>query len=122
MDKKGIAIWITLHIVRFITWLINIAGGCFWFFKRDFEKIGGFDEEHLTFEDVFFAKKLKYHGKATGRKFVILQKNYITTSARKIDKFGGWHFFIRPWLLWKYIKGNNREIADKYWYDFHDGT
>ena len=117
LDRKGVGIWLTQLVVRMLTWMLNVAGGCFWFYRRDFERIGGFNENLLIFEDVDFAKRLKMLGKSEKKKFKILQKNYIVTSARKIGQFGGWHFILRPWLIREGFKGTNREIADKYWYE-----
>lgn len=117
-DKKGVGIWLTQLIVRILTWAINVAGGCFWLYRRDFERVGGFNEKLLIFEDVDFARRLKELGKSENKKFKVMQKNYIVTSARKVEKFSSRHFILRPWLILEGFKGTNREIADKYWYDF----
>jgi glycosyltransferase involved in cell wall biosynthesis len=98
----------------------RISAGLFFFRKDDFNAIGGFDEKLFSAEDIDFAKRLRAHGKATGRKYRHLLKAHITTSCRKFDRFGDWHFVLRPWLFWRLLKGKDQAAANQVWYDFND--
>jgi glycosyltransferase involved in cell wall biosynthesis len=96
----------------------GISGGLFFCRREDFAAIGGFDEQLSSVEDIDFAKRLKAHGRRTGRTFRTLLRASIITSCRKFDRFGDWYFVLRPWLTWSLLKGRNQAAADKVWYDF----
>jgi glycosyltransferase involved in cell wall biosynthesis len=94
----------------------RISGICFWLYKEHFMAVGGFDEERLMFEDVEFARRLKRYGKKRGKRFGTLVRAHVTTSSRKFNRFGDWHFVLRPWVLYAALRGKDRATADKYWY------
>ena len=62
-----------------------LSGGMFWFYKTDFDRIGGFDESLLSLEDLDFAIRLKQLGDTRNQKYGTLKKSYIVTSSRKFD-------------------------------------
>lgn len=98
---------------------LGLSFGMYWFRKSDFDAIGGFDEKRHIAEDVDFLKRLKSHGQKTGRRHKIISTESITTSCRKFDKFGDWHFvriFGNPCRVRQAISGNDREYLDKNWY------
>jgi hypothetical protein len=95
----------------------------FWFLKNDFKAINGFNENLFVFEDADFGQRLKKYGKKVGKRFIQLPRASITTSSRKFDRFGDWAFLKLiskdyPRLK-KSIKGEDKEFASKYWYDFN---
>ncbi len=95
----------------------GVSFGMFWFRKRDFEEIGGFDEAFVSVEDVDFARRLKAHGRRTGRKWGTLWRAVLITSCRKFDQFGDWYLFRNPSFVRKVFRGDDREAADHFWYD-----
>ncbi|MCB0331167.1 MAG: glycosyltransferase [Bdellovibrionales bacterium] len=96
----------------------GISAGFFFFRRKDFDAIYGFNEELVSVEDIDFAKRLRDFGKRDGRRFVTLWRTYITTSTRKFDRFGDWYFLLRPHLLMKLFRGNDTKAANEVWYDF----
>ena len=46
----------------------RISGGLFWCWRKDFQAIGGFDEDFVSVEDMAFAKRLKAYGKRQGKR------------------------------------------------------
>lgn len=99
---------------------LGLSFGMYWFRKSDFDAIGGFDEKRHIAEDVDFLKRIKLHGKKTGRRHKIISVESITTSCRKFDEFGDWHFvriFGNPFRVRQAITGNDREYLDKNWYE-----
>jgi glycosyltransferase involved in cell wall biosynthesis len=94
----------------------GVSAGLFWFFKKDFEAIGGFDENRVSAEDLDFALRLRRHGKSRGLKFGTLCRGYIWTSCRKFDIFGDWHLLLSPRLVHRLLRGNHRPSADAYYY------
>ena len=95
----------------------GVSFGLFWFFKRDFEEIGGFDSRFVSVEDVDFAQRLKKHGRRSGRSWGTLVTTPLITSCRKFDQFGDWYLFKNPAFVRRVFQGNDRKTADKFWYD-----
>lgn len=97
----------------------GLSFGMYWFKKSDFDATGGFDEKLHIAEDVDFLRRLKSYGRKNGRRHTIISNESITTSCRKFDEFGDWHFirlFWNPWKVKRAILGQEREYLDKNWY------
>lgn len=61
------------------------AAGCFMFCQREiFESFGGFDEDYLAIEELFFSRSVSQKGR-----FSILRQPVIT-SARKLEAYSTW--------------------------------
>lgn len=117
MERLSLGILLTmLMCLPFLLWF-RISGGCFWLKKSDFERMGGFNENYVTFEDVEFARRLKAFGKRQRKRFKVLFNASITTSSRKFDQIGDWYIVKRPWMILELLKGDNRELANRFWYD-----
>lgn len=97
--------------------LSGVSFGIFWCPAADFRAIGGFDARFVSVEDVDFARRLKAHGRGTGRKWGTLWKAPLVTSCRKFDQFGDWYLFRNPAFVRKIFRGDNQQAADKFWYD-----
>lgn len=95
----------------------GVSFGLFWFWKRDFEVIGGFDTRFVSVEDVDFAQRLKAHGRKSGRSWGTLLRTPLVTSCRKFDQFGDWYLFMNPAFVHKVFRGDDRQAADRFWYD-----
>lgn len=95
----------------------GVSFGLFWFKRRDFDEIGGFDPRLVSVEDVDFAQRLKKHGRKSGRSWGTLIKSPLTTSCRKFDQFGDWYLFRNPGFVRKVFRGDDRTAADRFWYD-----
>jgi glycosyltransferase involved in cell wall biosynthesis len=97
--------------------LTGVSFGLFWCHRHDFEAIGGFDARYISVEDVDFARRLKAHGRASGRRWGTLLRAPLVTSCRKFDQFGDWYLFRNPGFVRKVFRGDDREAADRFWYD-----
>jgi len=64
-----------------------------------------------------FAVRLKRHGKNKGKRFKTINSAFIVTSCRKWDMFGDWYVLKNAHFIKNAFRGNNREIADKWWYE-----
>ena len=93
------------------------SAGCIWCFRSDFNAIGGFDENRLSFEDIDFVVRLKRHARNQGKHLKFLFRAYIETSCRKFDRLGDWYLVKRPLLLLSLLKGTNPKAADLLWYE-----
>ena len=94
-----------------------LSGGMFWFFRRDFDEIGGFDESLASLEDMDFAVRLNRLGVSRGKKFGTLKRSRIVTSSRKFDTFGDWYLIRNRKLTKRIFTGRDREAADAFYYD-----
>lgn len=95
----------------------GVSFGLFWFRRQDFEAIGGFDEAFVSVEDVDFARRLKAHGRKSGRSWGTLVRAPLVTSCRKFDLFGDWYLFRNPAFVRRVFRGDDRKAADRFWYD-----
>jgi glycosyltransferase involved in cell wall biosynthesis len=105
-----------LMLLGIILWH-RISGGLFWCWRKDFEAVGGFDEDFVSVEDMAFAKRLKSHGKQQGKRFKTITKAHIVTSCRKFDLFGDWYLVTNPRFVWRIFTGRSRADADRFYYD-----
>lgn len=94
-----------------------VSYGQFWFWRRDFEAIGGFNPEFVSVEDVDFAQRLKAHGRSTDRRWSTLVRTPLVTSCRKFDQFGDWYLVRNPGFVRRLFRGDDRKAADRFWYD-----
>ena len=100
-------------------YILGLSFGMYWFRKDDFDAIGGFDKKRHIAEDVDFLRRLKRYGRKSGRRHTIISRESITTSCRKFDEFGDWHFvriFSNPCLVKRAIFGNEKDYLDRNWY------
>jgi glycosyltransferase involved in cell wall biosynthesis len=117
-ERYSLGILLTGLALSPFVFVAGLAAGMFWFRRKDFEAIRGFDESYVSVEDIDFARRLKREGRRTGRRFMMLWKARIVTSCRKFDTFGDWYFLTNPMRIWGLLRGRNQELADKVWYDF----
>ena len=95
----------------------TLSGGMFWFYKRDFEALGGFDESLVSVEDMDFAVRLNKLGRSRGQKYGTLKHSHILTSSRKFDEFGDWYLIRNRKLTRRIFTGRDRQAADEFYYD-----
>lgn len=121
-ERWSLGIFLTgaLLIFPLSLWHGLISAGLFYCRREDFWAIGGFNENMYSAEDVDFAKRLKAYGKTRGQKFSTIFTSYLVTSCRKFDRFGDWYFIKNPIKTLNLLKGQDRETANLYWYDFGD--
>lgn len=81
-------VWTVLS--RVVRW----AAGSFIFCDAEaFRTIGGFNTELFASEEIDLSKRLKKLAKQRGKKFVILRRHPMITSARKLSLYSGTEYF-----------------------------
>jgi glycosyltransferase involved in cell wall biosynthesis len=121
-ERTSPGIRATIAMMEVTTFLAGVSGAMFWCRRTDYEAIGGFDERRLLGEDIDFARRLRAHGRRTGRRFTKLCSAPLIISTRKFDRFGDWHMFAMALQL-KQIRaayrGADSAWADRYFFDFN---
>jgi glycosyltransferase involved in cell wall biosynthesis len=119
-ERHSLGIDTTIAIVRLSMLLSGLGGAMFWCRRGDFEAIKGFNESLVMAEDLDFARRLREHGRHSGRRFVNLRSAPVITSCRKFDQFGDWHMFgmlRRMGEVRASMTGDDRRFVDRYFYD-----
>jgi len=116
-EKINLSVILTIILYSIILfrdfYLKRLTVGLFWCFKKDFDKIGGFNENLISAEDLDFARRLKRYGKKQGKRYG--RVDYITTSNRK---FGDWYYIRNIKTLLKVKNGKDEEAAQKIYYNY----
>ena len=87
--------------------------------RRDFEAIGGYDDERFFGEDVQLLVDLARYGRRQGRRLARGTEARAIWSTRKFDQFGDWHYFTAPFRLpWRALVRRSaiNAFARRYWY------
>ena len=74
------------------------AGSFFWVRRTAFDAVGGFPEARYAGEEIGLADALKAYGKPRGQRLLVLRET-IPTSPRKLDWYGGWSVSAQMLLL-----------------------
>ena len=122
-ERWSLGIRATYAVVAVTLLLTRLGGGLFWCLRSDFEAVDGFDESMLLAEDLDFARRLRAHGKRTGRRFTTMRAAPIVVSCRKFDRFGDWHMFAMAFHVREIravIKGADTAWVDRYFFDFNE--
>jgi glycosyltransferase involved in cell wall biosynthesis len=116
-ERWSLGIFVTVLLLAVLLSWRRVSGGLFWCLRKDFEAIGGFNENLVSLEDLDFAKRLKAYGKRHGKRFTTIKKAQIVTSCRKWDIFGDWYLLTNPRLVRRILRGESQEDADHFYYD-----
>ena len=116
-ERWSLGIFVTVLLLAVLLLWRRVSGGLFWCLRKDFEAIGGFNENLVSLEDLDFAKRLKAYGKSKGKRFTTIEKAHIITSCRKFDMFGDWYLLTNPRLVRRLLRGKSQEEADHFYYD-----
>ena len=104
MDSDSMSMAMLSLIWTTVSRLSKWAAGSFIFCEtRIFREIGGFSHEMFAAEEIDLSKRLKKIARRDGRTMVILTRNRLLTSARKMHLYSGrehlrliWRALLRP--------------------------
>jgi glycosyltransferase involved in cell wall biosynthesis len=116
-ERWSLGIFVTVMLLAVLLFWKRVSGGLFWCLRKDFEAIGGFNENLVSLEDLDFARRLKTYGKGHGKSFMTIRKAHIVTSCRKWDTFGDWYLLLNPRLVRRLLRGESQEEADHFYYN-----
>jgi glycosyltransferase involved in cell wall biosynthesis len=117
LDTRGARA--ALGIWHFISTRCRYAAGSFLFVRTPaFRESGGFDPAFFAGEELFLSKKLKALAQRDRQEFVILTKNPMPTSPRKLQMHHPWQHLA--WMLKTILTGGRtlkRRESCGIWYD-----
>jgi glycosyltransferase involved in cell wall biosynthesis len=116
-ERWSLGIMVIVLLLEILLRWRRVSGGLFWCLRKDFEAIGGFNENLVSLEDLDFAQRLKAYGKSKAIRFTTIRKAYIITSCRKFDEFGDWYLLMNPRLVQRILKGKSQDDANHFYYD-----
>ncbi len=122
MERYSLGIRLTEAFLKLAMLCTGLSGGVYWCRREDFRAVGGFVETLPFGEDMDFAKRLRAHGRQTGRRFTTLRRAWIVTSCRKFDRFGDWHWFkflLQAREIRRNMRNESSEFKDRYFYEFN---
>jgi glycosyltransferase involved in cell wall biosynthesis len=119
LDRMSPGIACAFAIVVPLVWVTRMDTGVVFCRNRDFQNLGGYNENHLFGEDVDFLWRLIKFGRGRGQRLVRIRKCKAITSTRKFDQFGEWHYpLLVVKFFWSLIVRSYsiEDFARKYWY------
>jgi glycosyltransferase involved in cell wall biosynthesis len=116
-ERWSLGIIVTVLLLAVMLLCRRVSGGLFWCLRKDFEAIGGFNEDLVSLEDLDFAQRLKVFGKTNEKRFTTIRNAHIVTSCRKFDEFGDWYLLMNPRLVRRILRGKSQEDANHFYYD-----
>lgn len=122
-ERRSAGINTTYALMEVAVFVTGLAGGLFWCRRSDFEAVHGFDESLLVAEDLDFARRLRAHGKRSGRRFTNMRTAPMVASCRKFDRFADWHMFamaLQAREIRAARRGTDTKWVDRYFFDFND--
>jgi glycosyltransferase involved in cell wall biosynthesis len=125
-DRSSFAIALTMFVGEAFARLFGFDIGVVFCRRDDWAAIGGYNEQLLCAEDVDFIVALKDLGKKRGQRFARAKGAMATTSSRKFDSRGDWHYFtLAPPTAFYAIMFDRASLhriigeakIDDYWYN-----
>lgn len=105
LERRSPPILLAYCMLVPFTWIFGIDTGVVFCRRKDFDAVGGYNEDLLLSEDVTFLFDLKNLGKKQGRRLTRLTGAEALGSTRKFDQHGDWHYFaIFPKALAAFIR------------------
>ncbi len=120
MDRMSPGIAAAYMLIVPLLVCLGMDAGVVFCRRKDFQKVGGYNEEMLAGEDVRFLWDLKRLGKTSGRKLARVTSARTIASTRKFDKLGDWHYvglIFRTLLAVPFSRQKVEKIIKGYWYD-----
>jgi glycosyltransferase involved in cell wall biosynthesis len=102
IERRSLGIGITMALVHLGEAIGGLGGGMYWCRREDWHAIGGYNDRLGVGSNHDFARRLREHGRHSGRRFVNLDVD-VRSSSRRFDQHGDWHQMrdlVRPARLW----------------------
>lgn len=119
MQRMSPGIALTYAFMVPLVWLTGMDTGVVFCRRKDFEAVGGYNEDRLFAEDVQLLWDLMRLGRKRGQKLARMTSAKAIFSTRKFDKYGDWHYLsLTPRMLYGLLfsKSSLNALVRTYWY------
>ncbi len=119
LERMSLGIGLTYLLMVSLVWITGMDTGVVFCRRKDFDAVGGYNENLLFAEDVRFLWDLKRLGRPRGQRLARLRLTKALASMRKFDEHGDWHYFtliVRGLPTPLYSGKSHHEFAEGYWY------
>jgi len=119
LQRMSVGIAVTYALMVPVVWLTRMDTGVVFCRQKDFEAVGGYNEDMLFAEDVRFLWDLMRLGRKQGRKLTRIRSVKAIFSTRKFDSHGDWHWLglvLRLAVGLLFSKSSLDKFAHRYWY------
>jgi glycosyltransferase involved in cell wall biosynthesis len=124
MQRMSLGIAVTYALMVPMVWLTRMDTGVVFCRRKDFEAVGGYNEDRLFAEDVQLLWDLVQLGRKRGQKLARITSAKAIFSTRKFDKYGDWHYVslsLRLLYGWLFSQSSLNAVARRYWYGHQRG-
>ncbi len=124
MQRMSLGIAATYALMVPMVWLTRMDTGVVFCRRKDFEAVGGYNEDRLFAEDVQLLWDLMRLGRKRGQKLARITSAKAIFSTRKFDKYGDWHYAsltLRLLYGWLFSPSSLNAVARSYWYGHQRG-
>lgn len=104
--RRSLGIAVTMAAVHLGEAIGGLGGGMYWCRREDWHAVRGYNDLLASGSNHDFARRLREHGRHSGRRFVNLDVD-VVASSRRYDAHGDWHLvrhLARPSRLWGLIE------------------
>jgi glycosyltransferase involved in cell wall biosynthesis len=124
MQRMSLGIAVTYALMVPMVWLTRMDTGVVFCRRKDFEAVGGYNEDRLFAEDVQLLWDLMQLGRKRDQKLARITSAKAIFSTRKFDKYGDWHYVslsLRLLYGWLFSQSSLNAVARRYWYGHQRG-
>lgn len=93
--RRSVGIGLTMAVIKLTERVSGLGSGMYWCRREDFDAIAGFNPTLSRSVGADLARRLREHGRPTGRRFVNLWSTPVVSSCRAFDRNGDWHMLGR---------------------------
>ena len=94
-ERRSVGIALTMAVIKVTEKVSGLGSGMYWCRREDFDAIAGFNPMLSRSVGADLARRLREHGRPTGRRFVNLWSTPVVSSCRAFDRNGDWHMLGR---------------------------
>jgi glycosyltransferase involved in cell wall biosynthesis len=120
LDRNSLGIAAAYCLMVPMVWVTGMDTGVVFCYRKDFDAVGGYNENRLFAEDVEFLWQLRRLGRSRRQKLARVTSVKAIASTRKWDEFGEWHYVKMLGVgLFSVIfaRDSLNQFAREYWYD-----
>ena len=90
-ERRSLGIGLAVGVRRLGMAVTGLGGALHWCRRDDFDAIEGFNDLLHVGEQSDFGRRLREHGRHSGRRYTNLVDTPVVVSSQRFDRYGDWH-------------------------------